>query len=148
MIVSVRRGRNVIRRTNSILMSVVELSLRVLLLRDVSRSPRYIGRCLACLLMFTVAYQSKSNSCHAGMCEEGNSFIGAAEVGGCVALGMCGKSICHVLENTLRTERIVRHYGCRLDESRWIGAVRRFFEVIWMVVIWLRSFKICSKIRR
>ena len=98
-------------------MSFVELFLRVLLLQDVSGSTRDTGRYLACLLILAVAYQSESNSCHASMCKEGDSFIGAAEVGGCVAFGMCGESICHVLENTLRAERIVRHCGCRLEES-------------------------------
>ena len=99
-------------------MSVVELLLRVLLLQDVSRSTRDTGRYLACLLMLAEAYQSESNSCHTSMCEEGNSFIGAAEIGRGVAFSVCWESICHVLENALRAERIVRHCGCRLEESR------------------------------
>ena len=43
------------------------------------------------------------------MAEESNGFIGAADVGVRVILGMRWQSVCHVFENAIRTERIVRH---------------------------------------
>jgi hypothetical protein len=45
------------------------------------------------LFIFTESEKSESDGYHAGVCKDGDSFIGAAEVGICVVFLMSGQSI-------------------------------------------------------
>lgn len=63
------------------------------------------------LLIFAIAQQVESSSCHTGVGEEGDGFIDAAYVRGamCVVVGRDG--ICHVLENAFRAHSVGCHDG-------------------------------------